>query len=370
MPLVPEPRRVRTIWLGIVGALLIAGGVSSVLHVDQTVGGVCLVHPAKYWTLTELRPGAIESKAVDLLSGQTVEYRLYQFDRDAFLDLNLPRFASEYDSRVPCEVGQVIASVSSSALERELAARSTVLAEARANLTALRAGAKPEELERARVALQQARAARDAFQTRYERNRKLNESGLVSDDIWEEIAATQRLHDLDVGLAEAELAVLTSGARPEDIEAAQALVTGLESELETLRSMFSAQEIRSPVSGWLRLGGPNNALVSVTELDTMVVEILIPQRRADLLAEGHRIRAYVPGLTTGPVSGNVVRIDRRATHSDTGPYVRAYGVVINPGGSLEADVEGRARIYCGRTSALSLLWRDITRVMREELWPT
>ncbi len=353
-----------------VGCLALFIGVSAFVQVERTVSGACLVEPSVRWTLTELRPGSFESKAVDLITGQTVHYRLYQFERPTFLELQLPRFDSEVDSRIKCNAGDPVASVRSSALDIDLAERTSALAQARALLVSLRSGAKPEELDQAEVARDQARADLEAYRPTYERHLRLHEEGIVSDQLWEEVSATYRLKELGVQLAEAGLRVLTAGARPEEIEAAEVTVAGLEEELEAVAAMASAQEVVSPVSGWLRLGGPDAAMVSVTGLDSMIVRIMVPQHRGHLPETGQLTRALVPGVIREPAVGRIARVDRRAVVTAAGPFVAVYGIVENADGNLEEGMQGRAKVYCGQTSLLELIWDEMTRGVRRELWPT
>jgi len=341
---------------------------SAFIEVDRTVGGACLVEPSVRWTLTELRPGSYESKATDLTTGQTIHYRLYQFDRPAFLDLNLPRFASEVDSRIECVAGKCVASVSSSSLDIDRVERISALERAKAQLASLKAGAKPERLNLARVAVEQARAELEAYRPTFERHKRLRGEGIVSEQLWEEVSATQRLRELNLKLAEAELKVLTTGDQPEEIAAAEIKVAGLQEELDAVEAMASAQNIVSPVSGWLRLGGPDGAMVSVTGLDSMVVRIMVPQRVGHLPDKEYPTKALVPGVSQELATGYVLRVDRRAVLTEAGPYITVYALVGNPTGLLEEGMQGRARVYCGRTSLLNRMWEDLTRVVRSEMW--
>ncbi len=367
MASVPEPRRVLTVWLGIgllLGAVVVT---SAVVDVDRRVSGRCRLRPLAQWTLVELRPGTLESKAIDYTTGQTLHYQLYQFERDAFVELQLPQFESEVDSRIHYDSGRPLAHIEASSLALMMAERRTALERARARLAALEAGAKPEERRRAEVALEQARASLEAYRPRYQRQQGLHAERLVSDDVWEEIEATYRLRELDVELARRELDVITSGARPEEIEAARVLVNNLESELDVQSRMMSAQEVSSPVSGWLRVGGPDQAMVTVTDLDSMVVEIALPQRHSGRPEPGNPVQVWVPGLTRDVIDGCVLRVDRRAALTARGAYVTVCAAIPNPGGILEEGLEGRATIRCGRTSLLTQWMDDLSTLVRREL---
>ncbi len=369
MSMVPAPHRTRIIWLAIFGVVALALLVSAFVQVERTVGGTCLLDPALRWTLKEVRQGSYESKATDISSGQILYYRLYQFDRPAFLDLDLSALSPSTSLGHRVSAGQAVARMKSSSLDLELAERSTALQEAQGRLATMLGGAKPEEIEHARLALERAKAELDAFGPQYERQQQLHGEGVVSDYVWEEVAARRELLELDVSLAEAELRVLSSDAQPQMIEEARMSIAALEQELATVENMLSAQVIETPIPGWLRSGGDGETLLSVSEQDTMIVRILLPQSLVCHAERGQSLKAHFPGVEGGMTTGTVLRIDRRATVSGAGPIIVVYGAIANEAGLLEEGMQGRARLYCGKSTLLDRLWDDILRVLRQELWP-
>lgn len=195
------------------------------------------------------------------------------------------------------------------------------------------------------------------------------ENDLISEELWDETAARHDLLRVGLQLAEAELRVFESGARPEDIAAAQVEVEACESELEQVRSMLVAQDIRTPVAGSLRLGGDEITLLSVVRLDTVVVRILVPQRFGALAHEGQPFRAFIPGTGARHLDGTITRIDRRTLPTAAGPFMMAYGLVDNASAELAEGMEGRSRIMCGKTTLLAQLWYGVTRAWRREILP-
>jgi len=369
MPLVPEPRRARWVWLSIILVVAVAAIISSFIRVERRVAGACMVQPAARWTLTELRPGSVESRAIDMVTGQTLSDRLYQFDRQAFVDFELPRFKSEVDSRIECETGQVVASVSSSTLELNLAKLTTDLEQARAHLDLLLSGAKAEEIDRAEMAVEQAKATVEAYRPTYERHQKMHEQGILSEYTWDEVAATLRRTETDVALRESELRLMESGAHPKDIEEAAIAVAHIEAQIEALEAVRSNQVVRAPISGWLRMGGPEGSMVTVSAIDTMVVEVIVPQRQGHHPQKEYPVRIRFPGMLGHRIDGYVTRVDRRAFVTAAGPYVRAYVVVPNPDGILEEGMEGRAWVLCGKETLLNLVVENLVEAVRKELWP-
>jgi hypothetical protein len=361
----PEARRVRRVWFAIVGGLVVALVLAALIKVERRVAGACLVHPASRWTLIERSPGSVESRAIDIATNETLHYRLYQF-KESFLDFDLPRAPAQNGVRTQCEKGDLVARVSASSLDLALAERRTELEKARATLNSLQSGSKPEEVQRARVKLERAIAARETFRPTFERDRELNETGVVSDSQWEATSATFRLRQLDVELAQSELSVLESGARLEDVMAAEVLIESLSKEYAAVNRVLSAQDIYAPIRGFIMLGGKDNTLVTIASSDSMVAEILVPQRSAHYPQIGDDIRIDLPGLEDREVRGTIVRVDRRAMITGAGPFIRVYGIIPNIDYVLEEGMEGRAWIFVGRESVLDMISGDIASAFEWE----
>ena len=369
MTLVPAPRRIKSVWTAVIlaaGALLL---LCAFVPIQQTITGACALSPACAWTLEVVREGTYESKAWDFASGQILHYRLYQFDRPAFLEMDISQLATGVHGGELVEAGSTVARMQSSSLSIELAERSTALEEARGRLGSLLSTAKPEEIARAQVALERAQAAREGYRPHFERQQRLHEQGAIDDSVWDENRAQMHLLELDVSLAQAELKMLASDDRPAYITEAEMSIAALEQELRTVESMLSAQEIKTPIAGKLRTGSESDTLLIVSGLETMIAQIMLPQRQAHLPAAGQHFKAYVPGTGSTALAGTIVRVDRRAEMTQAGSFVMVYGTLDNSAGLLEEGMEGRARIYCGKVPILSRVWRDIVRALRQEFWP-
>jgi|GEM_PF-1856887 len=357
MNTVPEPRQLGRLWLLLLLGLVLVVVLCAFVPAESKVGGACVLEPSARWTLAEIRPGSFESRAVDLAADRMIHYRLYQFDRSSFMDLQLPGLHE--DDVVFGEEGQVVARISDSSLELALAEKKRELNEARAVLASLMGAAKAEEIDRAEVNRSLAEAELETCRERYRRQQSLFEDGITSRDDWEEARGDYRVKQLNLELAEAELMVLTTGARPEEIATARVAVQGLENELAALESMNEAQEIRCPVSGRLSLGGETGMIMSAAVLDSMVVRILLPQQLGAFPQVGQTYHAHVPGA--GEVEGRVIRVDRRALQTGAGTYLTVLGLADNPHGILEEGMQGRAEIRCGKSNLLQCLAGDLLR---------
>jgi len=367
---VPEPHRARRLIVGLVVVVCLVLVATHFIRRERTVDGMCLLLPQVRWVLSERESGGLFSRAEDYRHGKTLHYRLYQFDRPAFVDLEIEGENQPGAQEVVyCQAGQRIAHIRSSALDIALAKMVTELAEATGLLATLRSGAKPEELDRAQLAIQLARKRLETQTLTFERHRRLHGEGILSSEEWEVTLAEQEELELAVQLAEAELQVLRSDAAPQMIAAAENTVASLENEHATLARMCQDQDIVCPVTGQVRLGGEDGTVVSVSATDTLIVRVLVPQRRGHLPHPGQRLRAYLPGLPEGPVLGEVVRVDPQVVITDAGPFLTVFGLVVNHDNRLTSGMQGRARLYCGEASLLRQIWDDLSVTFRQEMWP-
>jgi hypothetical protein len=355
MASVPEPRRAGRLWLGIVLVLTILLVVSAFLPGERILKGICVIEPTRSWSLTELRPGTFESRAMDLAADRLIHYRLFEFDRPSLMDLQLP--ALDAGQSVPIKKGQVVVRFSASSLDLQIAERRSQLESAKARLAVLEAGAKPSEISWAKVAVEQARADLKAQHTVYRRTEQLFADGIAAEQDWEEVQADYRLKELNLELAQAEMHILESGSKPEELDEVRVSIAGFVEELAALEVMLVAQEIKSPIAGRVVLGGVEGPLISAGSVDSMLVKVLLPQRKARFPKTGHEFTARIPGA--GLFEGVLLRVDRRPMATAAGTFLFAIGQVENKNGVLEEGMQGRAEIHCGSTSLLDLILGDL-----------
>jgi len=359
MASVPEPRRAGRLWLVIVLILALLLLASAFLPAERVLRGICLLEPMQSWTLTELRPGTFESRAVDLARDRLIHYRLIEFDRPSLMDLQLP--ALDAGQSVPVEEGQVIVRFDASGLDLQIAERRNLLATAQARLSVLEAGAKPEEVERASLAVERARVDLEAERIIYERSKRLFADGIASAQDWERAEADYRLKEVNLDLAKSELRILQSGAKPEEVEAVRVSISGYREELAALETMADGREIVSPITGRLSLGGSEGPLLKAGKVDSMLVKVLLPQRKIRYPEAGQSFSARIPGA--GLLRGRILRVDRSPMPTEAGTFLFAVGILDNGRGLLEEGMQGRAEIHCGRTSLLDLLFGDFLRAL-------
>lgn len=109
-----------------------------------------------------------------------------------------------------------------STLASEIELRQAEVAQAQANLDRLIAGSRPQEIQAARAALDEARAQRNSAAQDYTRAQALIKNEDISQAQYDQFKARAETTAATVKRLEENLALLTEGARKEDIAAARA----------------------------------------------------------------------------------------------------------------------------------------------------
>lgn len=147
--------------------------------------------------------------------------------------------------------GQLLAEIDPEPYREALAAAEARAAQAKAELAKLEAGNRPQEIERARAAVAEARAGFRDADSDYQRQSGLFDSGASSEKARN--AAKARRDEAEAKLAGARqaLALTEQGFRSEDIAAARADLAAAEAERERARTQLDDTKLWAPSPGIL-----------------------------------------------------------------------------------------------------------------------
>jgi HlyD family secretion protein len=204
--------------------------------------------------------------------------------------------------------GQVLVTLETETLDRQIAEQEAAIAAAQANLAKALAGPRSEEIRKAAAV-----AENDERERR--RMSALHRDGIVSRELYDNAATKAKTSAED-------LRALQAGTRKEDIAAARAAVEQQQRRLATLSKQRAETVVRSSVSGVVQSFGLRPG--DIVAPDQTVAEILEPTQLW--------VRIYVPETLLGLVKVNMpahVRVDtfanvwfpaRVATVSSQGEY--------------------------------------------------
>ncbi len=188
---------------------------------------------------------------------ELVQTRIFPGKIRPALEVNLSFRVSNVISDFPVKKGQhlktgdIIATLDPRDFEIALRNIAGSLEEARANLKAMLAGSRPEDIRSLESQLTAARTALDEAERQHERYLKLFETGAVARAVLDNARSRKEEARSNVRTLEMELEKALEGARQEDIEAMQARISSLEAGLDQARSSLKDSVLRAPFDGYV-----------------------------------------------------------------------------------------------------------------------
>lgn len=217
------------------------------------------------------------------------------------------------------------------------------------------AGARPQEVQMARLNWQRAQAAAELAQTSYQRVQSLYDQGLVAAQKRDEALANHRASRDQALAAKAQFDMAASGARKEDRTAAQAQVRQVQGMVAEVEAARAETELRSPVGGEIsqvlakegELSPQGVAVVSVVDLSDQWVVLNVREDHLARFAQGSRFTARLPALDNRQAQFEVYYLGVlpdfatwRATRAGQGFDARTFEVRARPSVPIEGARPG------------------------------
>jgi putative peptide zinc metalloprotease protein len=338
---------------------------------------------------------------------------------------NLKKINVEQGSRVAAD--DVLAEIENLELANDYEETKGELASQAALLDLLKAGSRPEEIERARRTIETRRAELrsitrvdqeravlretvakreselDNARLNYERTQSLLQSGLVAKNeadrdrtrfevaqkelseakgqlsiLEEQIDRNRDIKRKELAQAESDLKILLAGSRKESIRSTESQVNKLKEKLGILERRMELLKIRSPIGGVVatsylhdRIGDfldKGSVFCEVVEQDTVIVEMPVPEKEIGDVQLGFPITIKVRGYPKRWYQARVRSIAPVAEVNGTDKTVIVKGELQNPDGSLKAGMTGVGKILCGKRMIFEIATRRAVRWIRTEFW--
>lgn len=145
--------------------------------------------------------------------------------------------------------GQVLAELENAEQWARLEAERAFLAKAEAQLALLQAGARAEEKEQARAAVEEARAIAAHADAAYQRAQRLHERGILSREELELAEREWRTAHARWEAARQHYERVLAGSRPEEIAAAEAEVRLARARVREAEAHYESTRLRAPCEG-------------------------------------------------------------------------------------------------------------------------
>lgn len=221
-------------------------------------------------------------------------------------------------------------------------------------------GARPQEVEMARLAWQRAVTAADLAESSYRRVDGLAREGLVAAQKRDEAEANHKAARDQALASKAQYELARAGARPEDRSAASAQARQVAGVVAEVKAAQAETELKSPVAGEVakvlartgELSPQGVAVVTVVDLADQWVVLNVREDRLQRFAIGQEFEATLPALGRAGSAGKPVRFKVyhtaalpdfatwRATRAGQGFDVRTFEVRARPAAPIEGARPG------------------------------
>jgi putative peptide zinc metalloprotease protein len=338
---------------------------------------------------------------------------------------NLKKIYAEQGSQV--RTGQLLAEIENLDLANAYEETKGELATQRASLDLLKAGSRPEEIEKARrlietkkaelsnvtrniqerALLQETIAKREAelanARLNFERSQSLLNAGLIARNeadrdrtayevqkkelaeavgqvsiLEEQTDRNQDIKRKELAQAQSELNILLAGSRKESIRAAASQATKLEEKLNILARQKELLLLRSPIDGIVatshlrdRIGDfldKGSIFCEIVSEGTVLVEMPVPEKEIGDVHTGYPISLKVRGYPKRWYQAHVKSIAPTAVASGSERTIMVQGELKNPDGSLKAGMTGAGKILCGTRAIYEVAFRRAIQWVRTEFW--
>ena len=301
------------------------------------------------------------------------------------------------------------------------------LASKRSELALLRAGARPEELDRKeklvdtkRVevgnarrnqeqrnqltqTLERKRSELQLDQQTLKRTQELVQNGLVPRTELEKAETAVKVREKEIGETEASIRVLSetsdresdlksrelaeaesdlrltkAGNRPEQIRQVEADVDRLSNQVRILNQELGKTEVRAPIDGVVATPfverklnqhlSPGDELCRIVDMARVIVEMQVPEKELADVRPGNPVFMKARSLPSVDWQGRVDFIAPVAQSVSGQQMVVVRSELQNDDFMLKPEMTGVAKIYCGDRRILDLITRRMVRWVRTEFW--
>jgi len=258
--------------------------------------------------------------------------------------------------------GQVVAELESEDLRQEVAMAAARLEAAKANMTRLLAGYRPQEVREAQAAMAKARADFEDKEKDFWRMQNLFQRGVVSGSTRDRAEAAYLQAKEALRQAQEKYDLMKSGYRQEDIDQGRAELAQAQAALELARTRLSYATICSPVNGVVlsrpvepgHVAAVGAAVLVLGDLDNAYFEGWIPETELARVTYGQKASITTDTYPGKQYSGWVSFISSQAeftpktveTYKERVTLVyRTKIQVENPNHELKPGMPAEAVIY-------------------------
>lgn len=356
-----KPKRIILYCIVLAGLVLLL----ALVKAELKIGSPCEIKALEHFAITSGPDGTITSELLQGGSEEKKSVNLLRLFSDDYTSLNLSTKVKQGDMVRP---GDIVAELSSPSYLSDLAQTTAALGKAEDYYQLLEKGARDEAIQQAKDKVAEIQSELKLKETELSRLSGLHKKNMISNQELERVQTEVSVLSNRLKIAKNELKMMQNGARPEELSMASAEINQLQAKAKFLKDQISASQIKSPIRGVVTSISSTGNLLSIANLDTMLVSIKVSEKDLDVLKEGLPVKLKVRSYPFRSFWGKVSRISQTAQVDGPTRIFPVSCKMENSGHLLKPGMTGYAKVYCGKLRLASLLTRRIIRYLRVEVW--
>lgn len=258
--------------------------------------------------------------------------------------------------------GQLLVRLDEAEQAAEVRRQEAAVRTAQSSLDDLQAGARREELEDARAALQSASATREWTERDFRRAEGLFRQTLIAA---QEVDRARQAYDVALAQeksARQKLLLLEAGSRPDQVETARGQLAQARNALEVAKTRLKEMTISSPVDGVVlrknlevgELANPGVPILTLMKPSDIWVRAYVPEEEVARIKVGSPARIAVDGYPARRFPGRITEIASEAEFTPRNVQTRKERVnlvfrikiavdnpegILKPGMPADADID-------------------------------
>ncbi|MEN6498027.1 MAG: efflux RND transporter periplasmic adaptor subunit [Thermoguttaceae bacterium] len=227
--------------------------------------------------------------------------------------------------------GDVIAALDPRDFQAALDSAQGNLTRAQANLLAMERGARPEEIQQLKAAVEEAEASYRQAAAEHERNAKLLPKGAISRSEFDMSLARRDRSVAQVTKAKEDLNIGQKGARPEDLEAKRSEIKALEAAVANAKNQLEYAVLKAPFDGTVAARYVDNfqtvqvkqPVVRLLDVSKIEVTIQVPESLISLVPRVKKAVCRFDAFAGRQFVGQITKIGSEASQT-----TRTYPVTV------------------------------------------
>jgi HlyD family secretion protein len=258
--------------------------------------------------------------------------------------------------------GQVLVRLDEAELAAEVRRQEAAVRTAQSTLNDLVAGARREEMEDARAALQSASATREWTERDFRRAEGLFRQTLIAAQEVDRARQAYEVAAAQEKSARQKLLLLEAGSRPDQVEAARGQLAQARNALDTARTRLKEMTVSSPLDGVVlrknlevgELANPGVPILTLMNPSDIWVRAYVPEEEVARIKVGSPVRVSVDGYPARRFPGRITEIASEAEFTPRNVQTRQERVnlvfrikiavdnpegILKPGMPADADID-------------------------------